>query len=208
MADNALLESKIRAWFKMTDAKKDGCMCREDFQLIADRFVAEYKLGPEKATEIRNWLVDGWDKILHDETCDIKALEADLPLVVAVNAKLRSGEKISEDDFTEAFLQLRNKDLSLAKKSLENMIDVFFGIFDANADGFIIMPEMVVAMKCFGLENSELVKQTFECMDKDKDGKLSKDDYIGSWTDFFFGEESENPLLTCFAAFMAPGAAS
>lgn len=32
-------EGKIRVWFKMIDVGKDGCMCREDFQSIAERFV-------------------------------------------------------------------------------------------------------------------------------------------------------------------------
>ncbi|KAL8596858.1 hypothetical protein ACOMHN_060666 [Nucella lapillus] len=194
-------EGKIRIWFKMIDVGKDGHMCKDDFMAIADRFVKEYSLTGEKASKIRDWLVDGWNIVLNmdkqQET--VEEMIAKMPLVVAMSNTIRAGSKVSEDDFTAAYGQLIAVYPHLAKESLEKMVTAFFEVFDNNSDNYISEQEMTSAMRCFGYDHPELVKTAFTCMDHDKDGKLSRQEYVGGWVDFMLGQDKDNAFVKAFA---------
>ncbi|XP_076448670.1 sarcoplasmic calcium-binding protein-like [Babylonia areolata] len=194
-------EAKIRVWFKMIDVGKDGHMCKNDFMAIADRFVKEYSLSEEKAGEIRDWLVDGWNIVLDMDQQEesVEEMMSKMPLVVAMGSSMRAGSKISEDDFTAAYGQLIAVYPRLARESLEKMVTTFFEVFDNNSDNYISEDEMTSAMRCFGYDHPELVKAAFTCLDNDQDGKLSRQEYVGGWVNFMLGQDRDNPFVRAFA---------
>ncbi|KAK7101681.1 sarcoplasmic calcium-binding protein-like [Littorina saxatilis] len=194
-------DGKIRVWFRMIDVGKDGYMCKDDFLSIADRFVKEYSLSGGKATEVRDWLVDGWNIVLdmdkHKES--VEEMMKKMPLVVAMGNKVRSGARISEDEFTQAYGQLIEVYPQLAKESLEKMVGAFFEVFDEDSDCYITDAEMTSAMHCFGYDQPDLVKAAFASMDLDKDGKLSREEYVGGWVSFMLDQDKSNPFVKAFA---------
>ncbi|KAK7503528.1 hypothetical protein BaRGS_00005067 [Batillaria attramentaria] len=192
-------EGKIRVWFKMIDVGKDGCMCRDDFQSIADRFVKEYSLSGDKAAEIRDWLVDGWSIVMDMDRKqeDEDQMKKKMPLVIAMHDAIKKGSKITEDEFTAAYGQLISAHPDIAKESLEKMV------FDQNKDNYITDSEMTSAMRCFGYDHPQMVEAAFHCLDLDKDGKLSRDEYVGGWVDFMLGQDKQNPFVKAFAPHLA-----
>ncbi|GAB1609725.1 sarcoplasmic calcium-binding protein-like, partial [Argonauta hians] len=187
------VKEKIRVWFKMLDTTKDGFMAKEDFELIANRFAQQYNLEDEKAQEIYGWLVNGFKKVDDDHAGDV------MPMVAQMADAMKSGAKISEDEYVGAIGQLMTADPHVARESLKTAVTLFFQIFDFDQDGFISCDEMQKGLMCFGYDNVETVKQVFETMGKDQDGKMSQDEYVNTWLDFIFGENKDNPFVKHFA---------
>ncbi|CAL1545144.1 unnamed protein product [Lymnaea stagnalis] len=197
----AFTEGKIRWWFGMLDVDKDGLMSQGDFHLIADRFVKEYDLTGEKALEIRDWLTRGWEIVLDmdkDKETE-QEMRCFIPLVIKMGEDLQVGKKISQDDFTQAFGQLIQHSPALAKSTLQKMVSAFFDIFDHDRDGFIMRDEMVVAMRCFGYDDPDMVEMAFASMDLDKDDRLSRKEYIDGWLNFILGQDKQHAFVATFA---------
>ena len=72
-------------------------------------------------------------------------------------------------------------------------------MFDNDSDNYINKPEMTAAMRCFGYDHPDIVQLAFTCMDKDKDGLLSRQEYVGGWVDFILGQDKDNPFVKAFA---------
>ena len=72
-------------------------------------------------------------------------------------------------------------------------------MFDHDSDNFITKSEMTAAMHCFGYDQPDLVQAAFVSLDLDKDGKLSRSEYIGGWVNFLLGQDKEDPFVKAFA---------
>ncbi|KAL8566377.1 hypothetical protein ACOMHN_049335 [Nucella lapillus] len=194
-------DGKLRVWFHMIDVNRDGYMCKNDFLTIADRFVKEYSLKDDKVTEIRDWLVDGWaiDLDMSEHKESVEEMMSKMPLVMAMGDNLRAGNKISEDEFAAAYGQLLAAYPVVAKNSLEKMVGAFFEVFDHDSDNYITKTEMTAAMRCFGYDQPELVQAAFTFLDLDKDGRLSREEYIGGWVLFMLGQDKDNPFVKAFS---------
>lgn len=187
------VKEKIRIWFKMMDTTKDGCMSKEDFELIAQRFAAQYNLDDDRAKEIYDWLVHGFQKTDNEHSGD------EMPVVKQLSEAIKNGEKISEEQYIEGLGQLMTIDPDLAKVSLQKMVTLFFKIFDYDEDGFITYDELEKGLYCFGYDNKEAVQNVFRIMETNHEGKVSENEYVTAWLDFIFGNDKNNPMVKFFA---------
>ncbi|XP_021351007.1 uncharacterized protein LOC110448859 [Mizuhopecten yessoensis] len=194
------IEGKIRMWFKMYNLKHDGGMGMEDFDLLADVFVKEFKPTAALEADLKHWLQNCWSIIISEGKEVAKAgkpggITADnCPALIEIETILNSHQRMTEDQYVKAFGQLVEVNKDLFVKNFTRMVTMFFTLFDTDSDGFMTVDDMIRGFRCFGIEQEEATRAIFGDLDKNKTGKLSRDVYIAEWVEFMVGEDKDAVL--------------
>ncbi|XP_012937683.1 sarcoplasmic calcium-binding protein [Aplysia californica] len=203
-AFSSFVEGKIKWWFDLIDVDNDGYISKDDFLIIAIRFVKEHGMEEEKAVMLKRQLVKAWERALlkpqlFSEDDQNPEMREDVPLIIKVGEELEAGHHIPKDDFSRAFGQLINYNSLLARNILETLVNVFFDMFDKDDDGFISPQELEVFMRCLGTDQAEMAQLALSCLDTDRDGKLSREEYVGGWCEFLLSQQLDHQFITAFA---------
>jgi len=169
MADK-FIERKLKTYFKRIDFDKDGAITRNDFEGMADRFVASEKLDAARGADLKSKLVQVWEHYLKGVVSD--------------------GTKLTEPVFVETVKkQLHSPKL---KEALAGPLPIFFSAVDANADGKIQKDEFALFFQILGIDPA-LAKDSFHAIDTNHDGDISLDEFVTAGTDFFTSEDEKSP---------------
>ena len=195
------IEGKVRLWYRLTNRNKTGFMGKADFNDMADTFISEYKLDDKTGTEIRSWLVDGWDSLIAQGNEKSPAgggkpmlTKEVAPITLALAEKISKGEKINEDLYIDAYSEILfiSKDLFIAVFS--QMVSTFFSMYDTDKDGLISEEDMKRGLKCFGIDQPDALKKVFAELDTTGSGKVGQEVYVSAWVEYFTGVDETAPI--------------
>lgn len=160
---------KMKTYFNRIDFDKDGSITKKDFEGMADRFVSAEKLNAEKGQDLRNKLLQVWEKYLKDGN---------------------EASGVSETHFIET-LKKQVSDPTL-RDTLAGPLPLFFSAVDANGDGMIQDDEFQLFFQILGLD-PKLAIDSFKAIDTNNDGQLSLDEFVTAGVDFFISEDDKSP---------------
>jgi len=159
----------MRTYFTRIDFDKDGSITQKDFEAMAKRFIESEKLDAKKGEDLRQKLLQIWEKYL-------KAVAGD--------------KSLTQPLFIEAIKkQLHNKDI---KSTLGGPLPLFFHAVDANGDGMIQGDEFSLFFQILGLD-PKMAPDSFKAIDTNNDGQLSLDEFVNAGTEFFTSEDEKCP---------------
>jgi len=159
----------MRTYFTRIDFDKDGSITQKDFEAMAKRFIESEKLDAKKGEDLRQKLLQIWEKYL-------KAVAGD--------------KSLTQPLFIEAIKkQLNNKDI---KSTLGGPLPIFFHAVDANGDGLIQGDEFSLFFQILGLD-PKMAPDSFKAIDTNNDGQLSLDEFVHAGTEFFTSEDEKCP---------------
>ena len=193
------IEGKVRLWYRLTNKNKSGFMTKSDFNDMAEAFISEFKLDEATGKEIRSWLVDGWESLITYAKASAKGKqplvsEKTTPLTLLIAEKISKGDQIDEDLYINAFHEVLKMNEDVFKVVFSQMVSAFFNIYDTDKDGLITETDMIRGLKCFGIDQSEALKEVFAELDSTGSGKVDRDSYVGAWVEFMCGTKEDAPM--------------
>ena len=99
----------------------------------------------------------------------------------------------------EQFLKMTSQFTTDPEKQAMNRqtLSSFFDIVDMNGDGAISTEEFKVYFKCMGIDE-EYAKPSFDAIDTDKSGLISRDEFIAAGSEFFNGVDQSHGAALFF----------
>lgn len=160
---------KMKTYFQRIDFDKDGAITQKDFEGMAERFVACEKLDAVRGKELKDKLIQVWEKYLHFDS---------------------QGKALNQDAFI-ATIKKQVNEPSL-RDTLAGPLPLFFSAVDANADGNIQQDEFELFFEIIGLDKS-MAPASFKAIDTNNDGQLSLEEFVAAGVDFFTSEDENCP---------------
>jgi Ca2+-binding EF-hand superfamily protein len=157
-------ERKIRTCFTRLDANKSGKISAEDFMLIAERFNEVGHLTGAAAQEMKDFYTNEiWLKYF-------KAPDAD-------------------ESTCESFIHnLRTLGKKMILATTNDIHNRYFTNIDQDNDGLLSLEDFKKYFYVMGI-GAEFAKATFDAIDANHDGQVSRGEFITAGNDFFGGEQ-------------------
>ena len=168
LRENDFWRRKFRRAVGVRDTDKSGDISRADFQLVIDRYGKLGTVSPQQLEKMSKSLLTFCDRLgLKDETV-----------------------KMSYDDFDDAYLKVMSA--HTAKRSspeekvqyMESIFSDMFGNMDLNGDGVITFNEWSAHYNCMGIDTAH-ARASFDAMDVNSDGKISKEEFVNYHYEYF-----------------------
>ena len=152
------------------DVNKDGKISRDDYELMAKKLIESSKMTTEQAQSTRQELMNVADG---------------LGLKPGVERSVEEAAKIASD----TMLAIRFK----KRAALDVCQNALFNAIDVNKDGHISVQEFKVYLKVIAPDISEEeMTHSFNVIDSDGNGIISREEFLAAAFDFMFGlEETE-----------------
>lgn len=159
---------KMRTRAIRTDLNQDGFLSRDDFELIVTRMTEYGKLTKEQSESIH---------VAFMKMADASGLKPGVKIPVELAAQKNSEKLLSLTPAQQ-------------KGVLLSLHDVLFDAINTSKSGYITLEEFKVYLRtiCPDLPEEE-VSRSFNTTDSDKDGKLSRDEWMATAQDYMFGVE-------------------
>ena len=148
---------------EVQDVNKDGTLTRADFDLM-----------------IKNYKDLGMPAEYSQELCDVVYGMCD-SLGLSDHSK-----SLAYKDVANSWLENVGKQGDFAIERF----DKIFNIIDTNRNGTISVKEWEIHYKAVGIP-VEHAKASFEAMDTDKDGVISRDEFVAYHTEYFYSTEDK-----------------
>ena len=174
---------KMKTRISRMDVNKDGFFSREDFEVMGRR-LAEY---------------GGLDKEQTESTCKEFLRIADA-LDVKPGEKLPLNEAAQQGSDAVLGLTSTCKDPKAMVCDIHNML---FDVIDTNNDGRISVREFQVYFQVIAPNMSEAeVDHCFKVIDADKNGEISREEFLAAAEDFFLGVEETELSMVFFGPLL------
>ena len=161
---------KMRTYFTRIDFDKDGSITQKDFEAMAKRFIESEKLDAKRGQELKDKLLQIWDKYLKG---------------------VADGKALTQPLFIDALKKQLEKDKDI-RQTLGGPLPIFFHAVDANGDGMIQSDEFSLFFQILGLD-PKMAPDSFKAIDTNNDGQLSLEEFVHAGTDFFTSENEKCP---------------
>ena len=90
------------------------------------------------------------------------------------------------------------------KEGFRKLIDMFYSIFfdsvDLDNKGFINLDKFTIYFSVIMGMDSKMAAETFEVIDTNGDGKMTREEYLAAADDFFISDDENSP----FSVFWGP----
>ena len=162
---------KMRTRFTRLDLNHDGFISREDYELMATKVQEHGKLNAENAESTRNAFMTVADLF------DLKP---------GVKIPVEEAAKKANREFS---VMAQEKIMALVKETHDPLFDAL----DLDKDGHISLDEFKVYFQIIAPDISEdEMKHSFNVIDSNKNGEISREEFIAAAFDFIHGfEETE-----------------
>jgi len=161
-------ERKMRTCFHRLDADHSGRISEADFNLIAERFNEIGGLTGEAAQEMRDYYTkEIWLKYFKEPEVN----------------------ESTENSFISNLQKQGKKNILATTNDIHNR---YFTNTDLNHDELISLDEFTKYFKILGI-GAEFAKDSFDAIDTNHDGNISRGEFITAGNDFFGGEADHKP---------------
>lgn len=161
-------ERKISNWVNRIDLDKDGVISLKEFEWLSDRYLNVSKCSEEEANELRTGLRQIW-KVYFEEPS--------------------KNQPITAKVYSEALRKFGKPQLVMV---VTNFFPRFFDIVDTDADGKIGLEEYRQFLDIFGMDPGD-AEVAFGHLDTDKDGILSREEFLAASLECFCGDDETSP---------------
>ena len=168
-AQRAYHMRKMRTRLVRLDVNKDGKISAKDFELISDRIIELGKLNEEQAKKVREGMEGSkWASYMNFD----------------------KGISFTASQFTDFFLSRTPEEAEAFTAEGHNPI---FDAIDTDDDGWISAEEFGVFLKAGAPAlTDEEVQHSFDTIDKNKNKRISREEFLAAAKDFYYGvEETE-----------------
>ncbi|XP_047474754.1 sarcoplasmic calcium-binding protein-like isoform X2 [Penaeus chinensis] len=170
MGQTAFWRQKMRTHHQVIDINKDGVVSWDDFEVLIARFTELGHLSPKEISKFRDALRHVWEEEW--------GASGDPYIFIGQEQFLMQMEHV-----------VNTKSL---RKRVASPLPYFFNAVDRDGSGEISIEEFKIFYSCLGL-SEQTAEESFASIDLNKDGKLSKKEFIKLGRDFFLTEKEHKP---------------
>jgi Ca2+-binding EF-hand superfamily protein len=163
---------KIRTFFHRLDVDDDGVISKREIDLFAERLIAAKKADPVLQEKIRKRTDDIWHKFTGSTKTDEKGFLTEAMLIASLKKQL-SDPKL--------------------KVTLQESCRNFFDLANIVEDGYLQFQEYRKAFDNMGLSDTSFAEQSFNVIDTDQDGKLTRDEFTHACMECLLSEDEDSP---------------
>lgn len=157
---------RMEEFFKQTDTNKNNYLSIEDFEVWVENIAKEVQPDPQLVDRLYEVVREFWGE------CGMKP-----------------GVKLNQNEFIDKMAEFAVAEHARIKRGEQPLLykldDVFYDAADTNRDGFLQMDEYEKVQMAVGFD-SGTAKTAFAIIDKNHDGKLSRDELNESDFNFWF----------------------
>ncbi|WP_370414348.1 EF-hand domain-containing protein [Streptomyces fradiae] len=168
-----VITTKLEREFDSKDANGDGYLDWSDYQSLADRYIAAYKLDKNEyraralvASQQMNWM----ELLRHSGV---------------------QGDRLTKDEFVTAS-RLAAVDTSRLNV-VEGSAHAIFDVVDVNGDNEISRDEFARLLKDVWKTDSPDAMEAFHRLDTDGDGSISRQEFIRATREHFYSNDPDAP---------------
>jgi Ca2+-binding EF-hand superfamily protein len=159
--------SRVSKAFDLMDLDGSGELGVEDIEALAQELVGRFGFAPgsQQHTDVQQASTALWQGLLQ-------------------GVGLSGSDKISRKEYVDFYAAAAPEEV---QQALAPFADLLFGLFDADGDGKVSQSEFERYHRAWGV-SSDRIQGTFQQLDKDGSGDLSKEElrqYLGG---FIFGD--------------------
>uniref|UniRef100_A0A1I8H835 Calglandulin n=1 Tax=Macrostomum lignano TaxID=282301 RepID=A0A1I8H835_9PLAT len=169
-------EGKMRCMFRRLDISGEGRISCQDFIQIARSLCQRGHLDRKKSNAVMRAILTIWVKYI--------ALDKDGKHFASINEK----------DFIKNMRALINGEF---RHEIDQFGWTFFKAVETSGDGYIQLQEYRNIQEAWGVSREE-ADGFYKVLDVDKDGRLSSDEYLNAWCDYFLGEDPQSKFRALF----------
>ncbi|VDK87503.1 unnamed protein product [Dibothriocephalus latus] len=169
-------EGKMRTMFRRLDINQAGKLRCHDFIQIGRSLAARNHLVKHKADALMRSMLDIW---VH---------------YFSVDKDTNHFNELTEKQFIHNMRDMINGDF---RHQIDQFGWTFFKAVDIEGTGYISMTEYRNLQEAWHVGRGE-AEGMFKVLDTDKDGKISSDEYLSAWVEYFLGEDHNSPYKTFF----------
>jgi hypothetical protein len=161
-------ERKISTFVVRVDLNKDGIISIDEFEWMADRYLALGQTSQEESAKLRATLRKIWATYFEEPSKD-----------QPVTAKV----------YCEALRKFGKQKLV---DVVNNFFPYFFNVVDTDNDGKISVEEYRQFLDIFGMDPTH-ADESFEKLDTNRDGILTRDEFLAASLEFCTGDDEASP---------------
>lgn len=164
---------KVSAGFKGMDVDGDGLLGSDDIELLIKNHGSAYGYleDTEEYEDLARSTMAVWEQL--------KQFDSD------------GDGLVSLDEYVNGFDELLSRrDAFMA--NMTAVVDAFFAVADRNMDGQITEDELILHFRAWGNSVAQ-AKVAFKRLDRDKNGAISKAEWMANLEEYYFSEDAEAP---------------
>ena len=154
-------KKKFRQRMEMRDVNKSGTLSRSDFEALVEGF-RKIHGNSEKVKTMSERLLKHCDKI----------------------GLINDSVEMTYEEYKQRWLTLTDRE------EYREILQALFEILDMKGRGKICIEKWKTHTEALNVP-PERVKATFDAIDTNRDGKITKEDFVASQMDFFFSTEDK-----------------
>ena len=178
--NNGTWVARIKSLFDFVDLNKNGTLEVDDWIRYVDNVNREVKPNPKLYENLR---------------------QAMLNAIAAMG--VLPGKKLTKDEFVKNFAEMAVTDSEKRSRDEKTYIGIlenaWYDTLDINRDGFVTLDEYRIVLKAWGFTPEE-VEAGFSAMDTNKNGKISRKEFVDHVLDYWFGLSEDQARKGMFGA--------
>ena len=178
--NNGTWVARIKSLFDFVDLNKNGTLEVDDWIRYVDNVNREVKPNPKLYENLR---------------------QAMLNAIAAMG--VLPGKKLTKDEFVKNFAEMAVTDSKKRSRDEKTYIGIlenaWYDTLDINHDGFVTLDEYRIVLKAWGFTPEE-VEAGFSAMDTNKNGKISRKEFVDHVLDYWFGLSEDQARKGMFGA--------